>query len=209
MANAAEARSARKRQEVIDAARTVFLSNGYVGAGMDEVAALASTSKRTVYGLFGDKKGLFIAVITAAVDVADQRSQDAIEALAASEDVESGLRAFARQHVATVTQPHLMRLRRLVIGEAERFPELARAWYASGPERSHATIARVFATLAERQLLTVDDPQLAAQHFNWLVVSVPLNKAMFHAADDRFGPEELQRYADEGTRVFLAAYGAR
>jgi len=201
-------RSARQRQAIIDAAREVFLNHGYAGASMDEVAAVASTSKRTVYGRFRDKEGLFTAVITNDIDAAEQRSQDVIEALAASEDVEVDLRAFARQHISAVIQPHLMRLRRLVIGEAQRFPELARAWYTSGPERGHATLARVFAALAERGLLTVNDPPLTAQHFNWLVLSIPLNTAMFHATDDGFSPEELQRYADEGIRVFLAAYGA-
>jgi AcrR family transcriptional regulator len=207
MVSPAESRSARKRQAIIDAAREVFLSNGYAGASVDEVAAVASTSKRTVYGLFRDKEGLFTAVITEDIDAAEQRSHDVIEALAASEDVEVDLRAFARQHISAVIQPHLMRLRRLVIGEAERFPELARAWYASGPERGHATLARVFTALAQRGLLTVDDPLLTAQHFNWLILSVPLNATMFDATYDGLRPEELHRYADEGTRVFLAAYG--
>ena len=91
--------------------------------------------------------------------------------------------------------------------EAERFPELARTWYASGPERAHTTLADQFQALARRGLLWVDDPLLAAQHFNWLILSIPLNKAMFHGSDTEFTPAELELYADEGVRVFLAAYG--
>ncbi len=53
----------------------------------------------------------------------------------------------------------------------------------------------------------MEDPLLAAQHFNWLILSVPLNKAMFHGSGADFTPGELERYADEGVRVFLAAYG--
>ncbi|MFE0156679.1 hypothetical protein ACFWY5_56805 [Nonomuraea sp. NPDC059007] len=30
---------------------------------------------------------------------------------------------------------------------------------------------------------------------------------MFHAGDDQLTPADLKHYADEGTRVFLAAYG--
>jgi hypothetical protein len=48
----------------------------------------------------------------------------------------------------------------------------------------------------------------AAQEFNWLILSIPLNKAMFHGSDTEFTPGELERYADEGVRVFLAAYGS-
>jgi TetR/AcrR family transcriptional repressor of mexJK operon len=209
MVSAAETRSARKRQAIIDAARTAFLNKGYAHTNLDEVAARASTSKRTVYEHFRDKQGLFTAVITGDIRAAEQRSQDLIESLATTQNLDADLRAYARRHIAVVTQPHLLRLRRLVIGEAERFPELASAWYASGPERGHATLARVFSALADRGLLIMDDPLLAAQHFNWLILSIPLNAAMFRPTEDHFSPDELQHYADEGTRVFLAAYGPR
>jgi hypothetical protein len=55
---------------------------------------------------------------------------------------------------------------------------------------------------------SLGDPLLAAQHLNWLVLSILLNKAMFHGSDTRFTRHELNRYADEAVRVFLAAYGA-
>ena len=47
-----------------------------------------------------------------------------------------------------MTQPHLLRLRRIVIAEADQFPDLARTWYADGPERAHATLARQLDALA-------------------------------------------------------------
>lgn len=185
----------------------MFLDKGFAGANIDQVVALAAASKRTVYGHFRDKEGLFIAVITSDIRAAERQSQDAVDALADTDDLAADLHAFARRHIAIVTQPHLLRLRRLVIGEAERFPGLAREWHASGPGRSHETFARVFSALADRGLLVVPDPALAAQHFNWLILSVPLNAAMFRP-DDRFTAAELNHWADEGTRVFLAAYGA-
>jgi hypothetical protein len=54
----------------------------------------------------------------------------------------------------------------------------------------------------------VHDPLLAGQHFNWLILSIPLNKAMLHGGGTRFTRRELNRYADEAVRVFLAAYGS-
>jgi TetR/AcrR family transcriptional regulator, mexJK operon transcriptional repressor len=100
----------------------------------------------------------------------------------------------------------LLQLRRLVIGEAGRFPELGRTYYERGPRRSTDTLASQFQVLAERGLLRLDDAPLAAQHFNWLVLSIPLNQAMF-SVDLDFSPAELDRYADEAVRIFLAAYG--
>lgn len=200
-------RSAGKHQAIVEAARTVFLRNGFGGASMDQVAALAGVSKVTVYNHFADKKRLFTAILTGDISATEALTHAMVAALSDSKDLENDLRRFARRHIAEVTRPHLIRLRRIIIAEAERFPELAQTWYASGPERAHTTLAEQFQALTQRGLLRAADPLLAAQHFNWLILSIPLNKAMFHGSDTEFSPTELDRYADEGVRVFLAAYG--
>ena len=201
-------RTERKRQAILTAARAAFLEHGYAGTSMDQIAAAASVSKQTVYKHFADKDRLFESVITGDISDAEQQSRAVLDALPDSDDLATNLRVFARQHLATVTQPHLIRLRRVVIAAADRFPDLAGTWYANGPERGAATLADRFASLAARGRLRVDDPQLAAQHFNWLVLSIPLNRAMFRPAAEPFTPAELDHFADEGVRVFLAAYGA-
>lgn len=200
-------RSARKRRAIVAAARTVFLRSGYGSASMDEVAACAAVSKQTVYKHFADKKRLFTAIITGDISATEALTHDMVAGLSDTDDIERDLREFARRHIAEVTQPHVIQLRRIIIAEAERFPELARTWSANGPERAHAALADQFGALARRGLLQTDDPLLAAQHFNWLILSIPLNKAMFHGSDTEFTPSELEHYADEGVRVFLAAYG--
>ena len=57
-------RSARKRRAILDAATTTFLSKGYLGTSMDEIAALAQVSKQTVYKHFADKQSLFTEIVT-------------------------------------------------------------------------------------------------------------------------------------------------
>jgi TetR/AcrR family transcriptional regulator, mexJK operon transcriptional repressor len=52
----ATGRSAGKRLAVLDAARAGFLSGGYLGTSMDEIAARAGVSKATVYNHFEDKQ---------------------------------------------------------------------------------------------------------------------------------------------------------
>lgn len=201
-------RSDRKYRAILDAARTLFLRQGYDGTSMDEVASLAAVSKQTVYKHFADKQGLFSAIITGDISATESLTHDMVAALGDSEDLEADLRGFARRHVAEVIQPRVIQLRRTVIAEADRFPELARTWFSNGPEQAEAAFAEQFRRLTQRGLLRVDDAVLAAQHFNWLLLSIPLNKAMFHGSDTTFAATELERYADEGVRVFLAAYGA-
>jgi TetR/AcrR family transcriptional repressor of mexJK operon len=70
-----------------------------------------------------------------------------------------------------------------------------------------ATIASRFEDLAERGLLRIDDPVLAANHFAFLILSTPLDRAMFLWHEDGFSAAELERYADAAVGVFLAAYG--
>jgi AcrR family transcriptional regulator len=202
-------RTDRKRLAILDAARALFLQHGYLGTSMDDVAARAQVSKQTVYKHFGDKRRMFVDLLTGDMGGADAAVAELAEAVPVTEHLEEDLRQFARGYLAAVMQPHLIRLRRVVIGEAERFPELAAAWYASGPQQAYATFAGWFEILDRRGLLRVDDPVLAAQHFNWLVLSIPLNEAMARPVDDSLLDEHaLRRYADEGVRVFLAAYRA-
>lgn len=200
--------SVRKREAILDAARTLFLQRGYAGTSMDDVAAHAHVSKQTVYAHFVDKTRLFSALITADIADSETSTHPLIAAMPRSDDVERDLRDFARAHLADVMQPELLRMRRMLIGEAERFPDLARAWYQAGPERSCAVFAAWFETLDARGLLRIPDPMLAAQHFNWLILSIPVNTAMSVPLDGPvFTRHELNHYADEGVRVFLAAYG--
>ena len=200
-------RSARKRQAILHAARDLFLRKGYAGTSMDEVALMAEASKVTIYKHFSDKQTLFIAVVTDAIDEAKAGSQSLVDQLGNSTDLELDLRDFARQHVALVTQPHLIQMRRMIISEAHRFPDLARAWHRVGPERAHTTLASQIDQLVARGQLQVPDSLVAAQLLNYLILSVPLNEAMFTGRDKPYGRRYLNRYADEAVRVFLAAYG--
>lgn len=202
-------RSDRKRRAILEAATAVFLRHGYVGTSMDEVAALAAVSKQTVYKHFADKQRLFAEIVAAAVDAAGDPVADEVLGLQDSGDVEVDLRGLARRQLALVMQPSILQLRRLVVGEAGRFPDLGRVFYERGPGRTMAALSAAFTRLAARGLLRTDDPALAAAHFNWLIMSIPLNRAMLLGDDHPATADELERYADAGVRVFLAAYGDR
>jgi TetR/AcrR family transcriptional repressor of mexJK operon len=202
-----EHRSARKRKAILEAATDVFLRNGYLGPSMDEIAAVAHVSKQTAYKHFSDKRSLFSEIVTSAVDEAGDPVHDEIVELEHSTDVEADLRRIARELLRRVMRPRILQLRRLVIGEAARFPELGRTFYEQGPGRTMAALAEMFERLAARGALRVDDPVLAAAHFNWLVMSIPLNQAMLLGEDQPATPAQLDRCADAGVRAFVGAYG--
>jgi TetR/AcrR family transcriptional regulator, mexJK operon transcriptional repressor len=193
-----------KRTAILDAAAEVFLAKGYVGTSMDEVAAVARVSKQTVYKHFRDKEALFHELIIATVQRSGEEVAEPV--LPGERPWEEELRAYARLLLHGVMQPSVLRLRRVVIGEATRFPALGRAFYDRGLARTVATLSPVLSGLAEAGLLAVDDAPLAAEQFVWLVLSVPLNRAMLLGDDHGVAAEDLDRYADAGVDAFLAAY---
>ena len=100
-----EGRSARKRRAILDAARTLFLRNGYAGTSMDDIAALAAVSKQTVYKNFADKQRLFTEFIGSDIAQVEGSSHALIEKMPDTENLEPDLREFARRHLADVMQP--------------------------------------------------------------------------------------------------------
>lgn len=203
-------RRASKTDAILDAARSLFLSNGYVGTSMDAVATVSAVSKQTVYNNFGDKRSLFEELLTRDMSRADVDVERLIARGVGRESLEEDLVEIATLYLRGVLQPDLLRLRRLVIGEAERFPELAASWYKNGPEQAYDMFSGLFRELTVRGDLRVDEPRVAAEQFNWLVLAVPLNRAMAYV-DEKMPPAdaELEALARSAVNMFLAVYGVQ
>ncbi len=82
----------RTRASILDAGRVVFAEKGYSGANVNEIVALARTTKPMIYYHFGSKEGLFAAVL---------------------EEVYAGMREF-EQSVQVSDLPPTDAMRRLV-----------------------------------------------------------------------------------------------
>ncbi|RTL70523.1 MAG: TetR/AcrR family transcriptional regulator [Pseudonocardiaceae bacterium] len=177
------------------AAHDQFVRHGYVGANVDVIAEAAGVAKRTVYNIYGDKETLFRAVVDEAIGIAERFSRDLGDRIAAD-----GLEDVAAELVRAVLGPRVLPLRRMLIGESARFPELARAYY----DRAPGLVMRTFAAyLSTRTDLAVDDTALAAEHLAFLVLGAPLDQALFDAAAV---PTDLDARARAGVAVFLRAY---
>lgn len=191
----------------MDAAATVFMREGYAGASMDEITAIAGASKATVYRYFTDKQTLFCELIASTVKATSDLVQAEVAQLCDDiTDVDAELRDLARRLLAAVMKPELMRLRRLIIGEASRFPALGRVFYEQGPRRTVDSLAGLLRRLADEGQLTVRDPRTAAAQLNWLILAAPLNQAMLLGDDAPLTGAELEAHADAAIGMFLAAH---
>ena len=205
-APAAEGPADRKRRAILGAASVVFLREGYAGASMDEITALAGASKATVYRYFTDKQTLFSELVVTTVTAVSDPVQAEVLRLGDSGGLEAGLRDLARRLLTAITAPELLGLRRLIIGEAGRFPALGQAFYEQGPARTISALAGMLTRLAGEGLLKIDDPLAAAGQLNWLIAAEPLNRAMLLGDNQPFTPAELTAHADAAVTAFLAAY---
>jgi TetR/AcrR family transcriptional repressor of mexJK operon len=127
------------------------------------------------------------------------------DALAETRDLEQVLTELADQLINTLMEPRMLRLRRLVIANAERFPDVGRTWYQQGFERVLAALASSFQELAERGVLRLEEPLLAANHFVGLLLWIPVNEAMFTGGSAQ-SRADFERQARAAVRAFLCAY---
>jgi TetR/AcrR family transcriptional repressor of mexJK operon len=203
-------RTARKRRAIIDAATTLFLRDGYRSTSMDQIAAEAAVSKQTVYKQFDDKEQLFREIVLGVTanskaiiaDLTSALSTKDIDSIAALRTV---LTDLARRYIDGVLQPNVLALRRLIIAEAERFPDLARTYFEQAPSRAIDLIADALRAYEQRGLLAMCDVRLAASHFAYLVLGIPQDRAQF-CPTQRLSPRERDQLATEAVRVFLAGY---
>ncbi len=189
-----------------EAATKLFLEKGYQGTSMDEIAAMAQVSKQSIYTHFANKEALFADLVMANAERVEEFIGTIGPTLTEAGSLDNGLRQLARRYLGFVARPDALRLRRLIIGEASRFPELAREYYDRVPGRVYEALAAAFGNLQGGGLPRLDDPMVAAQHFAWLTLGLPLDRGMFHPIGSAMKKVDRDRLADSAVRVFLAAY---
>lgn len=196
-------RITRSRAVILAAATKHFIAHGYVGANVDLIATESGVSKRTVYNLYEGKEQLFRAVLGEAIDSAERFSRDLATSLVVGRNLAGDLSRIGVTLSSVVLGGRIVPLRRLLIGEVARFPDIARDYYARAPGLVIDTLTDLLAALAEDGRLRLDDPAIAAEHFAFLVMGAPLDRALFGAAP-RADPTQQAR---AGVSTFLRAYG--
>ncbi len=198
-------RTHRKRHDIVEAATQLFLEQGYQGTSMDEIVAAAEVSKQTVYKQYVDKQQLFAGIVLGITERAEGIAETIANLFGEIVEVEVGLVRLARVYAAAVVNPQVLQLRRLVISEADHFPELAQAYFERAPGRGLEAIEVGLQGLVDRDLLRIDDPATAAGHFAYVILGPMIDKALFHP-HSKVTESEIEYHAVTGVRVFLAAY---
>ena len=196
-------RKGRKFDQVLEGAREVFLSEGYDGAGVDEIARRAGVSKATLYSYFPDKRLLFMEV---AKRECCRLADDAMHLMGTQEDPAPILAIAARRIGDFFNSDISISVFRVCAAESERFPELAREFYLNGPSLGRARLMEFFTAADRAGRLRVDDPEMAADQFTELCKARIMTDRLF-GIRAKFTRRELDRIADEAVATFMARYG--
>lgn len=195
----------RKAGLILEAAKKVFLEQGYDASSTDLIASTAGVSKATVYKRFKSKEALLIALIDH--EIRATLPETLWEPGSGNLDIEASLRQIAETYLDIFLTKAGAGLHRLILGQALRHPEIGRMFYAAGPERTHAQVATFIQAAVEKELLVVPDVAIAATQFLSLMrADLTLNSTLSLP----FPPKEaVEASIDSGIRMFLAAYGRR
>ena len=193
-----------KRGKILAIAIELFLEKGYGGASMSELLRLTGGSKTTIYTYFGDKAGLFTAII-------DELLRDTV-AFSASPDlderpVRDALLDIANRHLEVVLTDRYIRLVRIVAAEVERFPELGRAFYEHGPGCSYANFKRFLDERTARGEFMIDDTSRATDTFFGTLLHREVLSRLYGVETARL--RNLKRTATAVVDEFLHCYGSR
>jgi AcrR family transcriptional regulator len=131
---------------ILDAARRVFLERGLAGASMDEIAGRACAGKPTIYARFPSKEALFTAVVMQSV-AANIARYEALTPTGAT--IEDRLEGVAVAVLQWILVSDAIRLMRVAIAEAPRFPDLASSVYGMARDRATQAVARLLAEAAQ------------------------------------------------------------
>ena len=199
-----EPKKGRKFDQVLEGARTVFLSDGVEGASVDDIARAAGVSKATLYSYFPDKRFLFMQVAKTEC----QRQADlAIETIDMDAPIRQVLHDIATEMVDFITSKFGKQIFRICVGESDRFPELGREFYESGPMLIRSKLIDFFEKGVARGDLKIDDYELAAEQFHELSKADLFPKMVFNIVDE-FSRAEKERVVNGAVDMFMARYGA-
>ena len=172
---------ADKEEIILQGALQVFTTQGYSAASMDRIAAAAGVSKSTLYSYFRDKEGLFVALIQSLTQSPHQRFHELPANLDLQSPPEQVLRHMALSMLKEFSQSSLrLTLMRLLIGESEHFPELAKTFIR---DVQKPILERLTLYLSAQTQLQLPDPEVAARIFAGSLVHYLIVQHVLHGAE--------------------------
>lgn len=191
------------RRLIVEAAAQQFQENGYAATSMNVVAQQAGVSTRTLYRLVPTKADLFASVVE---DRIQRFLLEIDDEVIRGQELTAGLERILTAFGTLTLSAEVIAINRLVIGESERFPEIARTFYQS----AIVPVNRMLEGWLQRQVdqgrLRLDNVHLAAGMLRGMMILEPQRVAMLRQRDAPSTAEIASR-ASFCARLFLDGCG--
>src|SRR5262245_15957807 len=191
----------RKRRQILEGARRIFLAQGFDAASMGAIAREAGVSKGTLYVYFKSKEELFEAI----VEEQCQAEAEQIFTLDREAPIAGELQRVGEDLTRFLCRPDGVPSLRTIIAIADRMPEVGAQFYASGPARGVGRLQSYLEDKIAAGALEPHDTEVAAAQFIDACVWTTFKPMLFNAA----GPPTEARISHVvamAVKVFLAAY---
>lgn len=195
-----------KRSQIIEGARRVFTSVGFDAASMSDIAREADVSKATLYVYFTSKEQLFAAICA---ERRDRNISELIDMLDRRLPIEDALTRLGMETLRRLMMPYVMAAHRIVIGVAERMPEIGVELYEAGAKRLATELAHYLDHHVTGGRLVIADTPLAAAQFLELSQAGVFRRNIYAAGEGPLSDSEIERIVASAVRVFMAAYAPR
>jgi TetR/AcrR family transcriptional repressor of mexJK operon len=192
-----------KRAQILRGAAEAFAADGYQGASMARIAAVAGVSKGTLYNYFDTKAALFTGYVE---DECARHLSNVFDGADHDGDPAVVLRGIGRRMLRMLLSDVGLAIYRMVIAEATKFPDLARGFFEAGPARAIIFMADWLAEETRRGRLSVPDPTFAAEQFvNLCQTRLVLRRRLEMLPDPP--ASEIDRVVEASITMFLRTYG--
>lgn len=192
----------RKINQVRDGAWRVFLRDGFAGASVDDIARAANVSKATLYAYFPDKRLMFEEVLRAELDRPGNRPLDMIDYDLPADEA---LPRLTAEIAAWLVSQHEAQILRLIMGEAERFPDIAAAYHDSLDNLIAQPLRERLDVFVARGELDIDDTALAAEQLIRLCGANTFDRVLLRL--EQPDTQAIRRTSDSAAQLFLQAHG--
>ena len=191
-------RGSQRHEKILDAAKQVFVEQGYARASVNEIVKRSGGSLGTVYKFFGNKLGLFEAFFQKATCEA---FADFEEKGLWVDDLPTSLRNFGRQLQQMMFEPDALAIYRLVLSEqgADQ-AEIQRIFMQYGPNRLNKILSRFLSQQQAAGLLQLQDCEIAAFQFVEMIKGPLHFRALF---GETITPAQCDAVLEQAIQIFL------
>lgn len=198
-------RGEERAQVQLEAAAALFVEKGFEATSLNDIIERAGGSRTTLYSRFGDKDGLFRALMK---EHCNRIQDDMVRILEENTGLSrlglaDGLASIGLHIIRTLADPKTTAIINTLVSEGRRIPDIAREFQAMGQERGVQKIADYLRFVADVNGQTLDDPDAKAEIFFSMVIGSRFLRQLTLPGEP-LDLDAARTYIRQCVRVFLA-----